>query len=74
MAELHSGLGDEMHRALGRLRDDEREVLFLAAVEGYTATELAELTDKPRGTILSMIHRAKKKLREVLAPKDGRVA
>ena len=74
IGEARDGFGDEMHHALGRLRNEERELLFLFAVEGYTATELAVLTDRPRGTILSMIHRAKKKLRDMLEPSDGRVA
>ena len=49
--------------ALAHLRDDEREVLFLHAVEGLTASEIGALTDRPRGTVLSLLHRTKKKLR-----------
>ncbi len=52
-------LGD----ALGLLRDDEREVLFLHAVEGLTASEIGAITNRPRGTVLSLLHRTKKKLR-----------
>lgn len=47
---------------LGCLRAEERELLFLTYVEGYTAAEIAELTSQPRGTILSQISRAKSKL------------
>lgn len=61
---LQNGLLD---RALGSLRADERETLFLAVVEGYTAEEIAELTSRPRGTILSLLHRTKVKLRDLLA-------
>jgi RNA polymerase sigma-70 factor (ECF subfamily) len=57
---------EEMDAALGRLRPDEREALYLAAVEGYTANEIAKLTDRPRGSVLSMLHRAKARLRDVL--------
>jgi RNA polymerase sigma-70 factor (ECF subfamily) len=53
--------------ALGTLRDDEREALYLQAVEGFTAQEIADETGRPRGTILALIFRAKRKLREQLA-------
>ena len=47
----------ELESALAQLREDSRELLYLSIVEGYTASELAELTQKPRGTILSILHR-----------------
>ncbi len=52
--------------ALGELRPEEREVLFLGAVEGYSAREIGELVGRPRGTILSMAHRARQRMRELL--------
>jgi RNA polymerase sigma-70 factor (ECF subfamily) len=60
---LQSGL---LERALASLRPEERETLYLAVVEGYTAEEIAELTSRPRGTILSLLHRTKAKLCDVL--------
>ncbi len=60
---LESGM---LERALGSLRAEEREALFLAVVEGYTAEEIARLTARPRGTILSLLHRTKAKLRGLL--------
>ncbi len=54
--------------ALSHLRDTEREALFLSAVEGYTALEIANLTDSTRGSVLSLLHRARKKLQASLAP------
>lgn len=59
-------LNGQLDRALATLRVEERETLFLAVVEGYTAEEIAELTSRPRGTILSLLHRTKAKLRDVL--------
>jgi len=64
-----------LEEALGSLRPPEREALYLATVEDYTAQEIADLTGRPRGTVLSMIHRARKKLRafltdEARAPHD----
>ena len=57
--------------ALEGLRDVEREALFLAVVEGYTASEIGRLTNSPRGTVLSLIHRARAKLRERLVSRGG---
>ena len=51
-----------MERWLAKLRDTEREALFLHAVEGYSASEIAVLTDRPRGSVLSLIHRGRQKL------------
>ncbi|MCP3978063.1 MAG: sigma-70 family RNA polymerase sigma factor [bacterium] len=55
-----------LQRALGLLRPEERAVLLLSAVEGYTAREIGELLDAPRGTILSLMHRTRAKLRRWL--------
>lgn len=62
----------QLDRALASLRPEERETLYLAVVEGYTAEEIAELTSRPRGTILSLLHRTKAKLRSILGT-DRRV-
>ena len=61
---------EEMDAALGHLRSEEREALYLAAVEGYTAGEIAKLTGRPRGSVLSLLHRAKARLRDVLRCKQ----
>jgi RNA polymerase sigma-70 factor, ECF subfamily len=53
---------DDVNAILQQLRHEEREALYLNVVEGYTAQEIAEQTGSPRGSILSLIHRAKKKL------------
>jgi RNA polymerase sigma-70 factor (ECF subfamily) len=63
-------LTGHLDRALASLRAEERETLFLAVVEGYTAEEIAELTARPRGTILSLLHRTKAKLRALLGKDD----
>ncbi|MEL7059021.1 MAG: sigma-70 family RNA polymerase sigma factor [Acidobacteriota bacterium] len=52
----------DLERALGCLRPFEREVLYLHAVEGWTAAEIAEWTERPRGTVLSLLFRARRKL------------
>lgn len=53
----------DIEHSLATLRPTEREALFLSAVEGYTAEEIATKTEQPRGTVLSLIHRAKLKIR-----------
>ena len=52
---------------LAGLRAAEREALFLNCVEGYTAEEIGRLTGQPRGTVLSLLSRAKRKLRRIAA-------
>ena len=45
----------------------EREAIFLHHVHGHTAEEIAVLTAQPRGTVLSLLHRALEKLRRGVA-------
>lgn len=59
---------DEMQMVLERLRDVEREALYLSVVEGYTADEVAQMMESTRGTVLSLVHRSKAKLRQWLTP------
>ncbi len=42
----------------------EREILYLWAVEGYSTDEVAGHLDRPRNSVLSIIHRMRKRLRE----------
>jgi RNA polymerase sigma-70 factor (ECF subfamily) len=59
-------VSDELARALGRLSTGEREALYLSAVEERSAADIARLTGRPRGTILSLLYRGKEKLRQML--------
>lgn len=52
-----------LEKAMNSLKNSEREILYLFVVENFTAKELSELTGKPIGTILSTVHRAKRKLK-----------
>ncbi len=56
----------DLEAALAQLNPKTREMLYLSVVEDYTAQELATLTNTPRGTILSKLHRAKSLLRQLL--------
>lgn len=54
--------------ALARLKDDERELVLLAAFADLSYRELAEATGLPEGTVRSKLSRSKHKLRERLGP------
>lgn len=60
----------EIEDLLGSLRTEEREALFLNCVEGYSASEISKLTGQPRGTVLSLLARAKQRLRQARAVQD----
>ncbi len=64
---------DLLEHHLDKLKSNEREVLFLSVVEGYTADEISAMTGQVRGTILSLLFRTKKKLRNsmVADAQDG---
>ncbi len=62
---------DEMDRALALIRPEEREAIYLNAVEGFSAREISALMDIPRNTVLSLLHRGKKKLAAHLNPSWG---
>ena len=59
-----------LDRALARLSDDHRLVVLLHDTEGYQLNEIQELTGTPIGTLKSRLHRARARLREILAT-DG---
>jgi RNA polymerase sigma-70 factor (ECF subfamily) len=52
--------------ALGSLSNEQRQPLLLAAVEGFSYREVAEILDIPIGTVMSRIARARKALAERL--------
>ena len=56
----------DLEAALGAIRPEEREVLYLNAVEELSAREIAERTDRSRGTVLSLLARGKERLRRLL--------
>ena len=60
------GTQPDLEMLLATLRPSEREAIFLHHVHGHTAGEIAVLTDQPRGTVLSLLHRAFEKLRRTV--------
>ena len=59
--------------ALDMLSEDHRVVILLHDAEGYSLPEIQQLTDIPIGTLKSRLHRARRRLRELLE-KDGTIA
>lgn len=52
--------------ALGRLNAQERLIITLAVLQGYTTKDIAEIVGSPPGTISSKLHRSLAKLRKML--------
>ena len=61
---------NKLDAALSKLSDEHRMVVLLHDTEGYKLTEIQELTGIPVGTIKSRLHRARERLRQILAA-DG---
>jgi DNA-directed RNA polymerase specialized sigma24 family protein len=55
---------DQLDRIWPTLAAPEREVLFLWAVEGYTIDEISRQTGTARGTLLTRLHRMRKRFAE----------
>ncbi len=59
-------------QALDRLPDGYRQVLVMHDVEGMTHEEIAERLGVAIGTSKSQLHKARARMREILAPVAGR--
>ncbi|MGB5165752.1 MAG: sigma-70 family RNA polymerase sigma factor [Woeseiaceae bacterium] len=57
---------DEMREAIFELDDDYREPLVLQVMMGYSTTEIAELMGLKQGAVLTRLHRARHKLKEII--------
>ena len=65
LAAMHTT--QELREVMDKMRElpeDQRAVLVLVAVEGYSYKEAAELLDIPVGTVMSRLSRARKTLIE----------
>lgn len=49
---------------MGFLSQEEQAVLILHYQDGFTLNEVSEMVEKPLGTVKSMVHRARNKIRE----------
>ncbi|MDZ7721591.1 MAG: sigma-70 family RNA polymerase sigma factor [candidate division KSB1 bacterium] len=67
---------DEITSALSQLSDDFRMVVLLADVEGFSYKEIAEIIDRPSGTVMSRLFRGRRMLQRILekyAQREGYV-
>jgi len=57
---------DSIQRGLLKLKEDQRELIVLRDLQGFSYEELGEYLGLPEGTIKSKLHRARMDLKEVL--------
>jgi RNA polymerase sigma-70 factor (ECF subfamily) len=56
----------DVHRAIESLPSDYREVIILREFEDLSYQQIAEVLDRPIGTVMSRLGRAREKLKRVL--------
>ena len=60
-----------LEQAVSALPEAFRTVFVLREVEGLTGEETAEVLDLPVATVKTRLHRARRKLQQILAPRIG---
>lgn len=61
-------LGAQLDIAMSELSNDHRAVLLLREIEGMSYDEISETLDIPRGTVMSRLFHARRKMQEILKP------
>lgn len=61
----------DIHAALARLPDAQREVMLLIGLEQFSYEEAARVLDVPLGTVMSRLSRARERMRHLLAGEAG---
>ncbi len=61
-------LSAQLTRALGEIPSHHRSVILLREVEGLSYAEIAEVLDVPKGTVMSRLFHARKRLQLLLEP------
>jgi RNA polymerase sigma-70 factor (ECF subfamily) len=56
----------DLSRALLELTEDQREVVLLVGLEGFSYAEAARIVDAPVGTVMSRLARGRERLRRLL--------
>jgi RNA polymerase sigma-70 factor (ECF subfamily) len=65
---------NDIKAAMQALPGQFREVVYYADVEGLAYKEIAILTNAPHGTVVSRLHRGRRRLRELLGGVAGQVS
>jgi len=71
LAEKDDSELQELRQAIFRLEDDYREPLVLQVLLGHSTKEIAELMGMQQGAILTRLHRARIKLKDVVEQEAG---
>jgi RNA polymerase sigma-70 factor (ECF subfamily) len=58
---------DDIQTAMRQLPEKLRTALYYADVEGLRINEIAEITGTPAGTVMTRVHRARHRMRGLLA-------
>jgi RNA polymerase sigma-70 factor, ECF subfamily len=61
-------LSEKIRQALDQLPEYHRAVIVLREVEGMSYEEIADVLDVPKGTIMSRLFHARRKMQELLQP------
>ena len=56
----------ELEQALARLPSEQREVLLMVSLEGFSYQEAADILSIPQGTIMSRLSRARERMRQLM--------
>jgi RNA polymerase sigma-70 factor (ECF subfamily) len=59
---------ERIRKGLDSLSDPHRTIIILSDIEGLQYREIAEVLGIPMGTVMSRLHHARKRLRELLGP------
>lgn len=65
LAEEHFNQ-QQLRKVILQLPDDQQQVILMSFIEGFTYTEIASALRKREGTVRVILHRALKKMRQIL--------
>lgn len=60
-----------VHKALLRLKEEEREIVVLKELDGFTFREIAEIKGIPENTVKTKLYSSLKKLRKIILEIEG---
>lgn len=66
---INNERGEVVRAALKELPEEQRAALLMAYFDGFSQSEIAELTNTPLGTVKTRMRTGMTKLRELLAPR-----
>jgi RNA polymerase sigma-70 factor (ECF subfamily) len=61
----------DLHRALGRLPESQRQVILLVGLEGMRYEQVAQILNIPIGTVRSRLSRGREMLRELMSAHEA---